>query len=83
MFKVPGDDHDRSAGKGDLESDDRSASAPLLPGNGRRESEGSRIELEELERAEGLQDASKGTLMDGIANVSCIIGMSLRTMLTI
>lgn len=60
MFKVPGDDDDRY----DREA---STSAPLLGG----ELRGNRVEqMEELERSEGPQEGVKGTLMDGIANVS-------------
>lgn len=63
MFKVPGDDEETY----DRET---STSAPLLGG----EATGSRMEeLEALERSEGPQEGVKGTLMDGIANVSSAV----------
>lgn len=71
MFKVPGEEYDRTRGQIESEIDERSVSAPLLPGGeGRGSREGRMEELEELERAEGPQEGTKGTLMDGIANVS-------------
>jgi hypothetical protein len=70
VFKVPGEAHDRAGVSDGREEDrdERSASAPLLAGSSRRSS--SAEELDELERTEGPQQGAKGTLLDGIANVS-------------
>jgi hypothetical protein len=72
VFKQPGDDDERY----DREA---STSAPLLGG----EATPSRMEeLEALERSEGPQEGVKGTLMDGIANVSSST-IRTRTALTV
>jgi hypothetical protein len=62
VFKVPGEDVE--------DNEELSTDAPLLHGGTRRIQRLEDDELEELMNTDGPKSGVKGTMMDGIANVS-------------